>query len=82
MKASWFVLLLTWLLAGLVDNFYAALNDGDAEAVARHYLEGANSFQRIGFLLTPVRSAEYLNARFEAGLEFAVEADQRGSKIK
>lgn len=57
----------------LVEDFYGALNDGDGEAVAKHYLEGANSFQRTGLLLAPVRSAEYLNARFEAGLKFQVE---------
>lgn len=60
-------------IKALVEDFYGALNDGDGEAVAKHYMEGANSFQRTGLLLAPVRSAEYLNARFEAGLKFQVE---------
>ena len=67
----------------LVENFYGALNDGDGEAVARHYLEGANSFQRTGLLLAPVRSAEYLNVRFEfelgwSRMEFGINGDGRG----
>jgi uncharacterized protein (TIGR02246 family) len=65
----------------LVEDFYGALNDGDGEAVAKHYLEGANSFQRTGLLLAPVRSAEYLNARFEAGLKFQVEARHIDVKV-
>lgn len=65
----------------LVHDFYQALNDGDGEAAARHYLEGASSFQRTGLLLAPVRSAEYLNARFAAGLKFQVEVRHPEVKV-
>ena len=65
-----------------VQSLYDALNDGDADTVAKYFLSEASQFSRTGQRLTPFFTGTHqLKTQFDTGLKYNVKIRNLDAKV-